>query len=42
MVQFSKDNAIDLVVVTDDPLAIGMVDLEEAGIRAFGLERTLQ
>lgn len=38
MVQFSKDNAIDLVVVTpDDPLAIGMVDaLEEAGIRAFG------
>ncbi len=38
MVQFSKDNAIDLVVVTpDDPLALGMVDaMEEADIRAFG------
>ena len=38
MVQFAKDNAIDLVFVApDDPLAAGMVDaLEAAGIRAFG------
>ncbi|HHV99442.1 MAG TPA: phosphoribosylamine--glycine ligase [Clostridiaceae bacterium] len=35
---FSKENNIDLVVVTpDDPLAAGMVDeLEKEGIRAFG------
>jgi phosphoribosylamine--glycine ligase len=38
MVSFSKENAIDLVVVApDDPLAAGMVDaLEKEGIRAFG------
>lgn len=38
MVKFSKDNAIDLVIVTpDDPLSIGMVDaLEAEGIKAFG------
>ena len=37
MVRFAKDNAIDLVFVApDDPLAAGMVDALEAGIRAFG------
>lgn len=38
VVRFSKETAIDLVVVApDDPLVAGMVDaLEEAGIRAFG------
>lgn len=38
IVAFSKENAIDLVVVApDDPLAAGMVDaLEGAGIRALG------
>lgn len=38
IVAFSKQNAIDLVVVApDDPLAKGMVDaLEEHGIAAFG------
>lgn len=38
MVDFSKQNGIDLVCVTpDDPLAAGMVDaFTEAGIRAFG------
>lgn len=38
VVNFSKDNKMDLVVVApDDPLAAGMVDkLSEAGIRAFG------
>jgi phosphoribosylamine--glycine ligase len=38
IVDFSKDRAIDLVVVApDDPLVAGMVDaLEDAGIRAFG------
>lgn len=38
VVAFSKENAVDLVVVApDDPLAAGMVDaLEQAGIRAFG------
>ncbi len=38
MVEFAKDNEIDLVVVApDDPLVMGMVDaLEAAGIRAFG------
>lgn len=38
MVNFAKDNAIDLVFVApDDPLADGMVDaMEQAGIRAFG------
>lgn len=38
VVAFSKDNAIDLVVVgPDDPLVAGMVDeLEKVGIRAFG------
>ncbi len=38
MVEFAKDNAIDLVFVApDDPLADGMVDaFEDAGIRAFG------
>ncbi|HOJ09062.1 MAG TPA: phosphoribosylamine--glycine ligase [Clostridiales bacterium] len=38
MVEFSKSNNIDLVIVSpDDPLAAGMVDaLQEAGIRAFG------
>ncbi len=38
MVEFAKENAIDLVFVApDDPLADGMVDaFEEAGIRAFG------
>ncbi len=37
-VSFSKDNAIDMVVVgMDDPLVGGLVDeLEKAGIRAFG------
>ncbi|MDR0446996.1 MAG: phosphoribosylamine--glycine ligase [Oscillospiraceae bacterium] len=36
--RFALDNAIDYVVVaSDDPLALGMVDvLEDAGIRAFG------
>lgn len=38
IVNYSKENKIDLVVVApDDPLAAGMVDrLNEAGIRAFG------
>ncbi len=38
MVNYSKENKIDLVVVApDDPLAAGMVDkLNEAGIKAFG------
>lgn len=38
MVEFSKNNNIDLVFVApDDPLAAGMVDtLTENGIRAFG------
>ena len=38
VVKFSKENKIDLVVVTpDDPLVLGMVDaLEEAGIKTFG------
>ncbi len=38
MVDFAKNNAIDLVFVApDDPLADGMVDaFEDAGIRAFG------
>lgn len=38
IINFSKENRIDLVVVApDDPLAAGMVDrLGEAGIRAFG------
>ncbi|MDD6489959.1 MAG: phosphoribosylamine--glycine ligase [Clostridia bacterium] len=38
MVEFSKNNKIDLVFVApDDPLAAGMVDtLTENGIRAFG------
>ncbi len=38
IVNFSKDNAIDLVFVTpDDPLVAGMVDaLEAAGIKTFG------
>lgn len=38
IVEFSRNNKIDLVVVApDDPLVAGMVDaLEEAGIRAFG------
>ncbi|MCR4434676.1 MAG: phosphoribosylamine--glycine ligase [Clostridiales bacterium] len=41
MVEFSKKNRIDLVVVApDDPLAAGMVDaLEAQGIRAFGPRR---
>ena len=38
VVKFSKENAIDLVVVApDDPLMLGMVDaLEKEGIKAFG------
>lgn len=38
MVEFAKNNAIDLVMVApDDPLVDGMVDaMEAAGIRAFG------
>ena len=38
LVAFSKENAIDLVIVgMDDPLVGGLVDeLEAAGIRAFG------
>lgn len=38
MVNFCKENAIDLCMVApDDPLAAGMVDaLQNAGIRAFG------
>lgn len=38
MVEFAKNEAMDLVVVApDDPLAAGMVDaMEEAGIRVFG------
>lgn len=38
MVEFAKNNDIDLVFVApDDPLADGMVDaFEQAGIRAFG------
>ncbi len=38
MVQFAKDNQIDLTVVApDDPLALGMVDaLEAEGLKAFG------
>lgn len=38
IVRFSKDKAIDLVMVApDDPLAAGMVDaLQHAGVRAFG------
>lgn len=38
ILKFSKENSIDMVVVSpDDPLSIGMVDyLENAGIRTFG------
>ncbi len=38
MVQWAKENAMDLVMVApDDPLALGMVDaMEAAGIKAFG------
>lgn len=38
MVEFAKNNSIDLVMVApDDPLVLGMVDaMEAAGIRAFG------
>ncbi|OON97630.1 MAG: phosphoribosylamine--glycine ligase [Epulopiscium sp. Nele67-Bin005] len=38
VVNYSRENNIDLVVVTpDDPLVLGMVDaLENAGIRAYG------
>ena len=38
LVDFSKENAIDLVIVgMDDPLVGGLVDeLEKAGIRTFG------
>ncbi|MBQ4100078.1 MAG: phosphoribosylamine--glycine ligase [Oscillospiraceae bacterium] len=38
VVEFAKNNQIDLVVVApDDPLVLGMVDaLNECGIRAFG------
>ena len=38
IVSFSKENAIDLVIVgPDDPLVGGIVDeLEKAGIRTFG------
>ncbi|MCQ2508348.1 MAG: phosphoribosylamine--glycine ligase [Dorea sp.] len=38
LVDFSKENAIDLVIVgMDDPLVGGLIDkFEEAGIRAFG------
>ena len=38
MVEFAKDNAVDMTVVTpDDPLAAGAVDaFEAAGLRAFG------
>ena len=38
VVKFSKENAIDMVVVApDDPLMLGMVDaLEKEGIKAFG------
>ena len=38
MVNFAKENAVDLVMVApDDPLVDGMVDaMEAAGIRAFG------
>lgn len=38
LVDFAKDNAIDLVIVgMDDPLVGGLVDkMEEAGIRTFG------
>lgn len=38
VVKFSKENAIDFVVVApDDPLMLGMVDaLEKEGIKAFG------
>lgn len=38
IVQFARENAIDLTVVApDDPLMLGMVDaLEAAGLRAFG------
>lgn len=38
LVEFAKDNAVDMTVVTpDDPLAAGAVDaFEAAGLRAFG------
>ena len=38
LVEFAKDNAVDVTVVTpDDPLAAGAVDaFEAAGLRAFG------
>ena len=38
VVQFAKENQIDLTVVApDDPLMLGMVDsLEQAGLKAFG------
>ena len=38
MVQWAKENAMDLVMVApDDPLALGMVDaMEAAGVPAFG------
>ena len=38
MVQWAKENAMDLVMVApDDPLALGMVDaMEAAGIKTFG------
>ncbi len=38
IVKFSKENNIDLAVVSqDEPLVLGMVDaLEEAGVRTFG------
>ena len=38
MVQWAKENAMDLVMVApDDPLALGMVDaMESAGIKTFG------
>ena len=38
VVKFSKENAIDMVIVApDDPLMLGMVDaLEKEGIKAFG------
>lgn len=38
MVQWARENAMDLVMVApDDPLALGMVDaMEAAGLRAFG------
>ncbi|MFU0800755.1 MAG: phosphoribosylamine--glycine ligase [Xylanivirga thermophila] len=41
MVEFARENAVDLTIVTpDDPLALGMVDaLNNAGLRAFGPTR---